>query len=73
MTDSFGVGVGLHQDSVPIPFLFNIVFDVLTEDVRVGTQWDMMYADDMVLVSESKEGIEHRLNDWRLTTTGEEK
>ena len=58
--------MGLHQDSVPSPFLFNIVFDMLTEDVRVRTPWDMMYADDVVSVSESKEGIEHRLDQWRL-------
>ena len=26
----------------------------------------MMYPDEVVLVSESKEGIEHRLDEWRL-------
>ena len=37
MTDSFGVEVGLHQDSALSPFVFNLVFDVLIEDVRVET------------------------------------
>ena len=37
MRDSFEVKVGLHQSSVPSPILFNIILDVLTEDVRVGT------------------------------------
>ena len=27
----------------------------------------MMYADDVVVVSESKEGIERRLDEWRRT------
>lgn len=65
MTDTFGVGVGLHQGSALNPFLFNIVFDVLTMNVREGTPWDMMYADDVVLVGESKEGVELRLEEWR--------
>lgn len=33
----------------------NIVFDVLREGVREGPPWDRMYADDMVLMDESKE------------------
>lgn len=66
MTESFfGVKVGLHQGSVLCPFLFNTVFDVLTKGVREGTPWDMMYADGVMLLSETKEGIKRRLDEWR--------
>ena len=44
----------------------NIVFDMLTENVQVETPWDMVYAGDVVLVSESKEEIEQRLEEWRV-------
>jgi len=39
VTDSFRVQVGLHQGSALSPFLFNIVFDVLTEVVRENPPW----------------------------------
>ena len=66
MTDSFGIEVGLHQGSPLSPFLFNTVFDVLTEDLRVETPCAMIYSVDVILVSESKKGIERRLDEWRL-------
>ena len=39
ITDCFKVQVGLHQGSALSPFLFNIVFDVLTEAVREEPPW----------------------------------
>lgn len=57
VTDAFGVDVWLHQSSALFLYLFNILFDVLTVNVQVGTPWDMMYADYVVLVSESKEAM----------------
>ena len=43
ITESFDVRVGLHQGSALSPFLFNVVFDVLTEGVRRGVPWDITY------------------------------
>lgn len=37
-------GVGLPQGSVLSPFFFNIAFDVLSEAIREGPVWGMMYA-----------------------------
>ena len=34
LTEEFKVGVGLHQDSALSPFLFLIIIDRLTEDIR---------------------------------------
>ena len=64
-TDSFEVKVGLHQGSALSPFLFNIVMDVLTEPERGQPPWCVFYADDIILVAESREVLERLLETWR--------
>ena len=49
LTEEFKVGVGLHQGSVLSPFLFAIIVDKPTEDLRKDATWDMLFADDIVL------------------------
>ncbi|KAK3553330.1 hypothetical protein QTP70_000851 [Hemibagrus guttatus] len=54
-TEEFNVEVGLHQGSEPLsPFLFAIVMDQLSEEVRQESPWTMMFADDIVICSESR-------------------
>ena len=62
-TEGFEVKVGLQQGSALSPFLFNIVFDVLTREVRRGVPWSMMYADDVVLCGETSGEVERRLEE----------
>ena len=64
-TDCFEVKVGLHQGSALSPFLFNIVMDVVSEEVRERAPWCMMYADDVVLCARTKEEVEQTLETWR--------
>ena len=49
LTEEFKVGVGLHQGSALSPFLFAIIVNKLTEDLRKDAPWDMLFADDRVL------------------------
>ena len=49
LTEKFKVGVGLHQDSALSPFLFTIIMEKLTEDIRKEAPWDMLFADDIKL------------------------
>ena len=49
----FNVGVGVHQGSVLSPFLFSIVLDVLSEDGRKVALYELLYADDLVLMAET--------------------
>ena len=49
--------VGVHQGSVLSPLIFVIVVDVVTESVRNGLMSEMLYADDLVLMSETMEGL----------------
>ena len=65
LTEDFEVRVGLHQGSALSPFLFAIIVDVLTKDVRKEAPWDMMFADDVVLCREDKEKLEVSLERWR--------
>ena len=65
MTEEFRVRVGLHQGSALSPFLLTIVMDRLTDDIRQPSPWSMMFADDIVLCSESKEQVEASLEKWR--------
>ncbi|KAK3567099.1 hypothetical protein QTP86_009796 [Hemibagrus guttatus] len=65
-TEEFKVDVGLHQGSALSPFLFAIVIDQLSEEVREESPWTMMYADDIVICSESREQVEENLERWRF-------
>ncbi|KAK3512115.1 hypothetical protein QTP70_031146 [Hemibagrus guttatus] len=65
-TEEFNVEVGLHQGSALSPFLFAIVMDQLSEEVRQESSWTMMFADDLVICSESREQVEENLERWRF-------
>ncbi|KAK3541849.1 hypothetical protein QTP86_008058 [Hemibagrus guttatus] len=65
-TEEFNVEVRLHQGSALSPFLFAIVMDQLSEEVRQESPWTMMFADDIVICSESREQVEENLERWRF-------
>ena len=67
LTEEFEVGVGLHQGSALSPFLFAIVMDKLTEEIRTESPWDMMFADDIVLYREDRRQLQEVLAVWRNT------
>ncbi|KAK3521327.1 hypothetical protein QTP70_003170 [Hemibagrus guttatus] len=65
-TEEFKVEVGLHQGSAQSPFLFAIVMDQLSEEARQESPCTMMFADDIVICSESREQVEENLERWRF-------
>ncbi|KAK3552014.1 hypothetical protein QTP70_031598, partial [Hemibagrus guttatus] len=65
-TEEFKVEVGLHQGSALSPFLFAMLMDQLSEEVRQESPWTMMFADDIVICSESREQVEENLERWRF-------
>ena len=64
-TESFKVKVGLHQGSVLSPFLFAVIMDRITDEVRREPPWMMLFADDIVTCEETREEVERRLESWR--------
>ncbi|KAK3506379.1 hypothetical protein QTP70_017251 [Hemibagrus guttatus] len=65
-TEEFNVEVELHQGLALSPFLFAIVMDQLSEEVRQESPWTLMFADDIVICSESREQVEENLERWRF-------
>ena len=65
LTEEFKVGVGLHQGSALSPFLFAIIMDRLTEDIRKDAPWDMLFADNIVLCRQNYRELEEDLEIWR--------
>ncbi|KAK3517853.1 hypothetical protein QTP70_021012, partial [Hemibagrus guttatus] len=43
-----------------------VVMDQLSEEVRQESPWTMMFADDIVICSESREQVEENLERWRF-------
>ena len=64
-TESFKVKVGLHQGSALSPFLFAVIMDRLTDEVRREPPWTMLFADDIVICKKTREEVERRLESWR--------
>ncbi|GJS16483.1 retrovirus-related pol polyprotein LINE-1 [Tanacetum coccineum] len=59
------VDVGLHQGSTISPYLFVLILDELTKGIQESVPWCLIFADDIVLVSETPQGLNGRLEQWR--------
>ncbi|GKB09499.1 type I inositol polyphosphate 5-phosphatase 13 isoform X1 [Tanacetum coccineum] len=47
------------------PYLFALILDELSKEIQEDIPWCLILADDIVLVSESTEGLYIRLENWR--------
>lgn len=65
LSEEFELKVGVHQGSVLSPLVFAIVVDVVTESVRNGLMSEMLYADDLVLMSETMKGLREKFWKWK--------
>ena len=59
-SEEFVVEVGVHQGSVLSPLLIAIVVDVITENARRSVVNELLYGDDLVLISETMEDLKER-------------
>jgi len=66
-TDDFPISIGLHQGSALSPYLFDLVMDEVTRDIQGDIPWCMLFADDVVLVDDSRTGVNRKLELWRRT------
>ena len=49
------------------PFLLAIVVNVITENARRGVVNELLYADELVLMSETTEDLKERFWNWKDT------
>jgi hypothetical protein len=56
-TNDFSINIGLHQGSALSPYLFALVMDEVTRDIQGGIPWCMLFADDVILMDESRTGF----------------
>ena len=61
----YEVKVGVHQGSVLSPLLFTIVLEGLSRHFRKGLPWELFYAEDLVLLAESREKLMEKIKIWK--------
>ncbi|GJZ32301.1 retrovirus-related pol polyprotein LINE-1 [Tanacetum coccineum] len=64
-TNLFPMEVGLYQGSAINPYLFTLILDELSRGIQEDIPWCMIFADDIVLIAESVEVLNNRLERWR--------
>jgi len=63
-SNGFEVKVGMHQGSALSPLLFVIFMKTLSREFRVGVPWELLYADDLIVIAETEDDLIKRLNEW---------
>jgi len=61
----FEVNVGMHQGSSLNPLLFVIVMEAISTEFRVALPWELLYADDLVVIAETEGDLIKRLKEWK--------
>ena len=61
----FEVKVGVHQGSVLSPLLFIAVLEALSRRFREGLPFELLYADDLVLIAETEEELLGKIRVWK--------
>ena len=56
-SSGFEVKVGMHQGSALSPLLFVIVMEAISREFGVALPWELLYADDLVVIAETEEDL----------------
>ena len=65
LSEEFTVGVGVHQGSVLSPLLFILVIEALSREFRGTLPWELVYADDLVVIADSLDECVAKLQAWK--------
>ena len=55
----------MHQGSALSPSLFVTVLEVISRKFRVALPWELLFADDLVVIAEMEDDLIKRLNEWK--------
>jgi Reverse transcriptase (RNA-dependent DNA polymerase) len=64
-SNTFSIKIGLHQGSALSLYIFTLVMDEITNDIQEDISCCMLFADDVVLIDESRIGVNQKLELWR--------
>jgi len=64
-SNGFEVKVRMHQGPALTPLLFVIVMEALSREFRVALQWELLYADDLVVIDETEDDLIKMLYEWK--------
>ena len=65
VSEPFDIRVGVHQGSALSPLLFILCMDTVTADLQTPHPWSLLYADDVMLASETRNELEQQVNRWK--------
>ena len=64
-TSEFPMTIGLYQGSTLTPSLFALIMDELTTHIQEEVSWCMLFVVDIVLVNESRDDVNAKLERWQ--------
>ena len=65
ISEQFEVVIGLHQGSALSPFLFIMLVDTISRDVRTDLPRELLYADDLEIIDITSTDTQNRLELWQ--------
>lgn len=58
--------MGVHRGLVLIPSLFITVLEAKSQTYRTGLPFQLLYADDIVMIAGSKEKVLEKYRQWKV-------
>ena len=65
LSEEFSVKAGLQQGFCLSPLVFITVLEALSQEFHAGCPWENLYADDLVIITESLEELQQKLISWK--------
>jgi len=53
----------MHQGSAFGPLLFVIVMEAMSRELRVALPWELLYADNLVVISKTEDELIKKINE----------
>lgn len=64
MSSDLPITIWVHQGSVLDHITFGLVMDEILKDIQDEVPWFMLFTDDILLIDETKEGVNDKLEIW---------